>query len=112
MNIGKQLEHLLEQERMTQKQLAEALHIHRSTLNGYIKNRRQPDFDTIAALTRYFNTTSDYLLGLSDQQTPLKDCTPGERAFLIQYRKLSNFQKSILNQILQLFAEQSKHHSY
>ncbi len=108
MNIGKQIENLLEREGITQKELAKALHIHNSTLNGYIKNRRQPDYETIAALARYFNTTSDYLLGLSDEPVPLKCCTPKEQLFLLQYRSIPNFQRSVFHQMLTLFSGRPK----
>ncbi len=38
MDIGSQLRNLLEQEGITQKELAEALNISATTLNGYIQN--------------------------------------------------------------------------
>lgn len=43
MDIGTQLRNLLDQDGITQKQLAEALNISSTTLNGYVQNRRQPD---------------------------------------------------------------------
>lgn len=44
LDIGNQLRNLLEQDRITQKQLAEALNISTTTLNGYIKtaDSREP----------------------------------------------------------------------
>lgn len=54
MDIGNQLRNLLEQDGITQKQLAEALNISTTTLNGYIQNRRQPDAKTVIRLASYF----------------------------------------------------------
>ncbi len=50
---------------ITQKQLAEDLNISTTTLNGYIKNRRQPDAKTVIRLASYFSTTTDYIYGIS-----------------------------------------------
>ena len=44
MNFSIRLENLLEEEDLTQKQLALDLHIASSTINGYVKNNREPDF--------------------------------------------------------------------
>ncbi len=65
LDIGSQLRSLLEQDGITQKQLADALNISTTTLNGYIKNRRQPDAKTVIRLASYFNTTTDYIYGIS-----------------------------------------------
>lgn len=65
LDIGAQLRSLLEQDGITQKQLADALNISTTTLNGYIKNRRQPDAKTVIRLASYFNTTTDYIYGIS-----------------------------------------------
>lgn len=64
MDIGSQLLSLLEQDGITQKQLAEDLNISTTTLNGYIKNRRQPDAKTVIRLASYFSTTTDYIYGI------------------------------------------------
>ena len=57
LDIGSQLRSLLEQDGITQKQLADALNISTTTLNGYIK--------TVIRLASYFNTTTDYIYGIS-----------------------------------------------
>ena len=47
MNFGKQLEQLIEDNDISQKQLAKALNIAPTTLNGYLHNYREPDFSTL-----------------------------------------------------------------
>ena len=71
MDIGNQLRNLLEQDGITQKQLAEALNISTTTLNGYIQNRRQPDAKTVIRLASYFHTTTDYIYGLTTLREPM-----------------------------------------
>lgn len=71
MDIGTQLRNLIDQEGITQKQLAEELNISTATLNGYIQNRRQPDAKMAIRLASYFDTTIDYIYGLSTFKEPL-----------------------------------------
>jgi transcriptional regulator with XRE-family HTH domain len=65
LDIGTQLRNLLEQDGITQKELAEALNISTTTLNGYVQNRRQPDARMVIRLASYFHTTTDYIYGLT-----------------------------------------------
>ena len=62
MRFGDKLKNLLEETEMTQKQLAFALGIPASTLGNYIRNDREPDFETLKIIAAYFNVTTDYLL--------------------------------------------------
>ena len=66
MGIGERLEGLLEDWDLTQKQLARDLHIEASTLNGYIKGKRSPDYDTLIRMAQYFGVSTDYLLGVTN----------------------------------------------
>ena len=66
MGIGERLESLLDDWDLTQKQLAHDLHIEASTLNGYIKGKRCPDYDTLIRMAEYFDVSTDYLLGVTN----------------------------------------------
>lgn len=66
MKFGDRLENLLDEYELTQKQLSAELHIAPTTLNGYIKNNREPDYGTLIRLANYFKVSTDYLLGLSN----------------------------------------------
>jgi len=70
VDIGTQLRNLLDQDGISQKQLAEDLNISATTLNGYVQNRRQPDAKTVIRLASYFNTTTDYIYGISTVREP------------------------------------------
>ena len=47
MNIGSKLRYLIEEANITQRQLADALHISPSALNGYINQGKEPDYATL-----------------------------------------------------------------
>ncbi len=62
MDFGKRLDDLIEHGGTTKKEVAKALDIAPNTLSGYIKNKRQPDLNTLIKIANYFNITTDYLL--------------------------------------------------
>ncbi len=89
MDFYIRLENLLEERNLTQKQLSLDLHIASSTLNGYVNNNREPDFATLIRFAKYFDVTTDYLLGLSNEKKPSpSSLNPIEGALIHLYRTL------------------------
>lgn len=62
MNFGNKLGILIEENNLTQKELAAQLNIAPSTLSSYVQNTREPDFDTLKRIANYFHVSADYLL--------------------------------------------------
>lgn len=73
MKFGTRLENLLEERNISQKQLSTELHIAPSTLNGYLRRHREPDFTTLIQLAAYFDVSTDYLLGITNLRSPFTD---------------------------------------
>lgn len=91
MNIGSRLRYLIEEEDMTQKQLAQELHISPSALNGYINKGKEPDYHTLTLLASYFHTSTDYLLGVSNIRAHSSAAlTESEGELLGIYRSVSH----------------------
>ena len=63
MNFGERLGEILEDKDISQKDFAKLLNIAPSTLNGYIKNRRQPDVEMLKKMAETLNISVDYLIG-------------------------------------------------
>ncbi len=57
---------LLEETATRQAEIAESCHISRQAVNDYRKGRNYPSLPILVAICKYFNVTSDFLLGLSD----------------------------------------------
>ncbi len=55
---------------ITQKELAEHLHIKQNTYSQYENGHRQIPISVLIELAKYFSTSTDYLLGLTDERTP------------------------------------------
>ena len=53
---------------MTQTDLANLIHKKRSTVSGYEIEDKEPDFETVCFLAHYFDVSTDYLLGYSDEK--------------------------------------------
>ena len=66
MKYGDRLKKLRNNANLSQKELSDRLHINRSTYARYETSSTQPDFDTLVKLANYFNVTTDYILGNSD----------------------------------------------
>ena len=98
MSIGEQIKELLYEQKITQKQLAQDLNIPVTTLNGYIRDFREPDVAMLKSIATYFNVTIDYLLDFN-----LAQSTPGEKSLnapemelLRVYRCLKKEQQELL----------------
>ena len=65
MKFNEKLKMLIDEQEITQKELASKLKIPVSTFGGYVQGTSEPDFQTLILLADYFNVTTDYLLNHS-----------------------------------------------
>ena len=65
-NLGEAIKLLRQSHNVTQKQLALDVGLSERGIQNYEANLRKPTYDIIIKLCTYFNVSSDYLLGLSD----------------------------------------------
>ena len=64
------LKELREDRDIRQKELAEYLHIRQNTYSQYETEQRQLPIDVLIALAKFYQTSTDYLLGLTDHPLP------------------------------------------
>ena len=62
------MKELREDNDITQKELAEYLHIKQNTYSQYENGQRQLPIDILIALAKYYKVSTDYILGLSDKK--------------------------------------------
>lgn len=55
---------------LSQGDLAKALSVHHTAVSQWETGRTMPDIDTITQVARYFNVSTDYLLGRDDDPNP------------------------------------------
>ena len=64
------LRDLREDRDITQKTLADYLHVRQNTYSQYETGQRQLPLDALILLAQFFNTSADYILGLTGERTP------------------------------------------
>lgn len=66
MILKERLKELRVERGLKQKDVADALEISVSCYGGYKQGYREPDLKTLIKICKLFETSSDFLLGLSD----------------------------------------------
>ena len=69
--FGEMLAELRQDKGLTQKELAEKLHLASSSISNYETGQRNPDADFVCSAADYFNVSADYILGRVDSNLPL-----------------------------------------
>lgn len=71
MNFHLRLKQLRQKHGLTQVELANILGLKPTAISNYESNRNEPSFDKLIALSKEFDVTCDYLLGISDSALPI-----------------------------------------
>ena len=67
---NKRLEELRLKKQITKREAAKAFNVSESTYGKWELGQRKPDLEAIAKLAEYFEVSTDYLLGATDDPTP------------------------------------------
>ena len=89
----------MDEKDMNQKQLAAALNLPASTLRNYVRDLREPDFDTLKLFARFFAVSIDYLLDYNKFDATMEEhdleifrifraLTPEQRQIFMQQGKV------------------------
>ncbi|MEE0928705.1 MAG: helix-turn-helix transcriptional regulator [Acutalibacteraceae bacterium] len=68
----KRIRDMREDKDLTQKQLADYLKIHQTTYSDYEIGKLNVPIDVFIKLAHFYNTSIDYLAGITDNPTPYK----------------------------------------
>lgn len=94
MKFGNILRDLIELNNLTQKHVGKDLNIAASTIGNYVNNIREPDHATLKEFARYFNVSTDFLLGHSHKDK----LTHEEEALINVFRQLNSDHRQIIYQ--------------
>ena len=61
---------LREDSNLTQAEVAKYLHIKQNTYSQYETEQRQMPLSCLIALAKFYKTSTDYILGLTDKRNP------------------------------------------
>ena len=106
MSFGQKLRKLRKKFNMTQKNVADCIHVSRSAIAGYEKKGRQPSHEKLTAIADLFEVPVDYLLN-DEEDTPSRLTTNSddELNLLLAYRNLSRSSKRDLKKYMKLLKE-------
>lgn len=69
--------------KMSQSDLAKAIHVSQQAITKWENGKSEPSSSAITAIANYFNVSSDYLLGRTNEKLPDKDLSNNQK--LIAY---------------------------
>lgn len=82
---------------LLQNELAELIHVSRQAYSLYERGRRRPNWETMIAMAKALDVSTDYLLGLSDEPAPALALDHREQEFVRAYHNLDERGKNMVD---------------
>ncbi len=92
MTFGEKIKESRKTQKLTQKQLADAIGAKHNSVSDWENDKNKPDPDTIELLCGVLNITPNYLLKSSEE-----DFSPKEKQLIKKYRNLDAHGKKMVN---------------
>lgn len=70
-SFGERLAELRKEKGLSQQELAKLFELSKSAIAMYETDRREPSNESLNELAIFFNVSTDYFLGRTDQRTPI-----------------------------------------
>lgn len=100
VSMGKKLETLRKESRLTQQQLAERTGLAQSSICQWERDRALPTCDALVQLCRFYDVSADFLLGEMSERgeypVVYKDVTPEQQMYIQMLSKLNRRQKQVV----------------
>lgn len=102
--ISERLRLLRRESGLSKRELVSQVPINYSTYANYESGFREPNSEILQVLSKHYNVSIDYLLGVSDNRAKADEIailTEGENAHIIKYRNLDTHGKEIIDIIME-----------
>lgn len=80
--IGGRLKKLRNNKKITQEELGKEVNVTKVSISGYENGNRSPDTETLQKIADYFDVSTDFLLGRSDNPIPNDSNGKGKSFFM------------------------------
>ena len=108
MSLGERIKILQEEKRISNKEIADLLHVAKNTVSGYVNDKSEMTFEALVKVADLFGVSTDYLLGRTDvPEIPLR-LSESERRMILDLRTLNPDQKAVAAQNILFMAEQNR----
>lgn len=109
IKFSERLEHLIAERGVNQKWLADEAGTTEATISRYLAfANKSPNVEILASIALALNTTTDYLLGLSDVKNARNDLTAEEQLLVAAFRRASERDKAITWQVFDTYLSQNE----
>ncbi len=87
---------------LSQQAVADKLGVSRNLLSNYERGTRQPDFQMLCTLAKFYGTTTDFLLGMTDEFKPPKKRCKQDAMLINEFLSLNDESKAALKEYITL----------
>lgn len=107
--IGIRIKSLRKENNLLQKDLADKLSLSQQSISLYEAKKREPDYETLKIIAKFFNVSTDYILGISNIKNPYKEKDFDEvDEFVAKLKKKADergidFDENSIDEILDLY---------
>ena len=90
---------------VSQQQLADAIGLSQQSINKYENHNIEPDLQTLIAISDYFRTSVDYLIGHTKERRPIEpvrryDLNEPETVLVECYRTLPDDKQRLVTELI------------
>lgn len=100
--IGERLQEIRKDNRDTQQSLADKLHVSLHAVRCWEQDKSDPSHDTLVMICKLYHVSSDYLLGLTDEDASYA---------LLRRRRLSPENQAIVNRFESFLLSEQEHYA-
>ena len=108
MDVAERIRDIIDDQDMTQKELAMGLDIRYTTLNNYLKKYNRVPLEVLRSIAVELNVTTDYLFDLAKSPERPLSLNNTERKLIENFRSLSKSQKELILQNIIFMQNQNR----
>ena len=110
--MKEQLQKLRKSRNLTQEEISDIIGVKLSTYQKYERDVISPPYDTLIKIAKYYNISTDYLLGLQEQPNPLAmlNISVNDKKFIEIYSELPDTHKQIFIDTMIKLSEAGEQH--
>lgn len=105
MGAGAKAKEFITDRDIRQKKLAEHLNISASAIGNYLSDRREMPHHVLVQIADYFQTTTDYLLGRTQNPAPPFELSKEEHRLISELRLLDTSDRQVVFKLIQFLKE-------
>lgn len=96
---------------LSQQKLADILHVSQQSIYKYEHDITSPDIGTLSSMAEYFNTSVDYIIGLTNVSHKIETVVDtmlndDELNLISKYRRLEKYQREIVLMVTESYLRQ------